>query len=87
MSHNVHLHIERLVLDAGVVPAQQRGQVKAAVEQELSRLLSQDGLPPGLEVARAVRSVAALPIELQRNRQPRDVGAQIARSVYQGISR
>ena len=45
---NIHVHIERLVLD-GLPVAPGRGDlVREAVEAELTRLLAEGGLVPGL---------------------------------------
>ena len=41
---NIRLHIERLILDGLPVNSVQSPQVKAAVEAELTRLLTADGL-------------------------------------------
>jgi len=84
---NVNLHIERLVLDAELVPPRQRAKVKAALADELTRLLASEGLPARFEASQSMRSVAASGIELTRGQPPGELGKQIARSVYQGMSR
>jgi hypothetical protein len=87
---NIELHIERLVLDGLPLERGQGAHVQAAVEAELSRLLSQDSMAGGSlayawPVGGAVPSVPAAPIQLRAGARPADIGGQIARSVYGGI--
>lgn len=83
---NIKLHIESLVLDGLPVTRSQGPLVQAAVEAELSRLLAKGGLGPELASGGAVSSVPAGSIRLEGG-SPARMGRQIARSVYEGISR
>lgn len=82
---DIHLHIERLVLDGLSIERAQGPQVQAAVETELARLLMENGLgaPPG--AGGAVPSVNAGGIQLSPGSSPAQLGRQIAQSVYGGI--
>jgi hypothetical protein len=82
---NIHLHIERLILDGLPVGPGQGARVQAAVEGELARLLAEGGLAPGLRAGGALRAVPANPIQLAPGNNPTQIGMQIAQSVYGGI--
>lgn len=81
---NVKLHIERLVID-GVALAPGGGRkLQAAVEAELTRLLTRDG------IGRAYRSGGATP-KLRAgaiaavSTNPSQFGIEIARAVHSGL--
>jgi hypothetical protein len=84
---NINLHIERLVLDGLPVEHHHGPLVKAAVEAELSRLLSAAGLANSLASGGAVPAVAAPQIQLPSNNNPIQLGEQIGRAVYGGIGK
>ena len=84
---NVNLNIERLVLDGISIPHYQRPILQAAMEEELSRLLAEGGLSSELASGGAVPSLRADEIQLKGERDPIEMGKQIARSVYGGIGR
>lgn len=81
---NIHLHIERLILDGVLVERNQASHVQAAVEAELSRLLSAHGLAADLQGGGAVPNVRANGIQLADD-NPIQIGTQVAQSVYTGI--
>lgn len=82
---DIHLHIERLVLDGLSIERAQGPQVQAAVETELARLLMENGLGAPLGAGGAVPSVNAAGIQLSPGSSPAQLGRQIAQSVYGGI--
>jgi hypothetical protein len=84
---NIHLHIERLVLDGLNIGPGQGSQVKAAVEAELSRLLTEGGLAPALQVNGAMQNVRANSIQTSGNTNPSRLGQEISRAVYGGIGK
>ena len=81
---NIHLHIERLVLDGLPIERNQATHVQAAVEAELTRLLGENGLAAGLQAGGAIPGIYANGIQLGDN-NPTHMGNQIAQSVYSGI--
>lgn len=84
---NIQLHIERLILD-GLPATSVRGpQVKAAVEAELTRLLTANGLSHELQGGAAMQGLSASPLEVSADTKPAQLGKQIARSVYGGIGK
>ena len=82
---NINLHIERLVLDGLDIAPERRQILQAAVEQELSRLLTERGLSPGLAQGVAVPRLSASAMQLNSTSSPTELGQQIAQSVYGGI--
>ncbi|MBD0372206.1 MAG: hypothetical protein ICV60_15295 [Pyrinomonadaceae bacterium] len=84
---NINLHIERLVLDGMPFSQAQGAAVRAAIEAELGRLLSRGGLHAELHSGIALESVRAPALQLRADSTPKQVGQQIARSIYGGIGR
>lgn len=82
----IKLHIEKLILDGLPVTRSQGQLVQAAVEAELSRLLSEGGLAQDLASGGTVPSIKADSINTIGG-SPAQIGRQIARSVYGGIGR
>jgi len=85
---NVRLHIERLVLDGVPLRAGQSAKLRAAVEAELTRLLSAGSLAAGLAGGGAVPTIRTRDVSLADAGTPVEpsvLGERIARSVYGGI--
>ena len=59
--------------------------MQAAVEAELTRLLTENGLGATTGAGGAVPSVRANAIQLTSGSSPAKLGTQIAQSVYSGI--
>jgi hypothetical protein len=78
--HAIHLHIERLVMDAGLVSAGQSGALQAAVEYELSQLLAAGGGVPFVNSALAHLNTGS--IQVSGENRPKQFGRQIARSIH-----
>jgi hypothetical protein len=81
----IKLHIERMVLDGVAVDRTHGGRVRAAVEQELTRLLSAGGVAPELKSGGAVPAVRGGSIQVGKSNRPADLGRHIAGAVYGGI--
>lgn len=82
----IKVHIERLVLEGLPLERRHGPQVQAAVEAELSRLMSDGGLGPELAAGGAVPSVRADGIK-SIGGSPAQIGRQIAKAVYGGMKR
>lgn len=80
---NINLHIERLILDGIHFAPRERQQLRAAVEDELARLLSAGTLLSRVHSGGAVPSISSPVIEQHNN--PTEFGKQIAGSVFGGI--
>lgn len=83
----INLHIDRLVLDGLPIDHHHGPLVKAAVEAELSRLLTANGLANSLLTGGATPSVPAPGIEVSSDRNPAQLGQQIGRAIYGGIGK
>jgi hypothetical protein len=82
---NIHLYIERLILDGWPVERGQGQHIQAALEAELSDLLTQNGLAQNLQVNTAVPSVRGDVMYLGSDNNLTQMGTQIAQSVYSAI--
>ena len=80
---NIHLHIERLVLDG--VPVNGAQALQGAVEAELGRLLAASGLAASLAAGAAVPSLRVGDIRLAAGQGVDVLGGQIAGAVFGGI--
>ena len=77
---NVDLDIEELILRG--VPSAQRYHIAAAIERELTRLLSKQGLPQSLERGGSIPAIDIGPIHIEVGTKADAIGTQIAQSVY-----
>jgi hypothetical protein len=82
---NIHLHIERLILDGMPITNQQGPLVQTAVEAELTRLLTEQGFANSLQAGGALPLLQAQPVQFTPGNSPVQLGTQIAQSVYSGI--
>jgi hypothetical protein len=84
---DIHLYIDRLVLDGFNLSLREHQQLQTSIETELRRLLSERGLHTGLAQGISVPGVSVAPIRLdaKTSTQPQQLGQQIAASVYGGI--
>ena len=78
---NINLHIERLILDGLPISRRDGSAVQAAVEAELTRLLSEGGLSPDLLSGAALPSIKANAINVEKESSPAALGQQIASSL------
>lgn len=79
----VDLHIERLVID-DASPAEGR-RIGASVESELTRLLTERGLPSGLERGGDVGSLDGGSISRGLGDSSRRVGGRVAEAAYRSL--
>jgi hypothetical protein len=84
-NRNINIHIERLILDGLPISHSQRPLLQAAVEAELARLLTNDGLSAGLMAGGVMPYVPGGSIQLMSDENPKTLGQQIAQAVYGGI--
>ena len=79
----INLHIDRIVLDG--VGHLNHGQLSLAIERELHRLISMQGLHHSLYQSGVTNQIAAKPIVLNRSVREKNLGNKIAGSVYRGM--
>jgi hypothetical protein len=84
---NVKLHIERLILEGITLSARERAVLNGAVTTELTRLISEGGLPAAMPARGIVPSLAAGTVQLGHDNNPILLGQQIAQAVYGGNGR
>jgi hypothetical protein len=85
MQPDIELHIEELILRG--FPASQRVRIGAAVELELTRLCIEQGIPPALLRGGELPALSPSSFHLKQGAGPELLGAQVARSVYEGLSK
>lgn len=83
----IELKIDRLILDGLPVERSQSSLVKAAVEEELSRLLTRGGVAGKMESDSSLPILRGKEIRVQKGEEPQGVGRRIARAVYGEIGR
>jgi hypothetical protein len=84
---NINLHIERLVLDGIPLGPGQSPLLQAAVEAELTRLLTDGGLSDALRLGGTFYNVRTAGIQMANDGGPTRLGEQIAGAVYRGIGK
>jgi hypothetical protein len=82
---NIELHIERLILDGLALTPSERAQAQAAVEAELIRLLTVDGLNVESLAGGALPSLRGEAIQVMNGNDGARLGTQIAQSVHRGL--
>jgi hypothetical protein len=83
LQHSVELHIEELVLNG--FAHNDRYRIGEALEQELTRLLSEEGTPIAFTQAVNVASLNGGAIDLDPGSNPEAAGIQLARAIYGGL--
>jgi hypothetical protein len=78
--NNIELHIEELVLHGFV--ASDRYLIGEALQQELTRLLTEKGLPSSLAQGGEIARINAGEFEVQLGAKPEIIGVQIAHLIY-----
>jgi hypothetical protein len=78
--HSIELHIERLVFDGVDIEGGRAVQLQAVVEDELTRLFTEKGLPSF--PAGAVPSLTARDISLGQTVYPAHTGRRIAHAIF-----
>jgi len=81
---NINVHIERLVFDGMSVASGEAVFVQTAVEAELGRLLASGLFAPASSFAEA--RIAAGQIHIHSGTIARDLGVEIGRSVFRGLT-
>ena len=83
MARRIELNIEELVLH-GFAPGD-RYSIGEAVEQELVRMLADQGVPQSLAGGGEIASVDGGAFEVMQGSRAQVVGAQVAKAVYGGL--
>lgn len=81
----IDLHIERLVLDGLPVGSAQAPAIGAAIQTELTRLLSTHGLSSELRSGVAVPQVRGGALDLKTSDKPATLGRGIAQAAFGSV--
>ena len=81
--HNLELHIEELILHG--FPVSDRHLISTAMQQELSRLFAEQGIPRSFTQSSEVPQLNAGTIQVTPTMKPDAIGVQIAQSIYGGF--
>jgi hypothetical protein len=81
---SIKLHIEELVLHGfALADSHAIGDI---LQEELARLLREQGVPSSLRVERATDEIKGATFNLALEAKPRTIGRQIANAVYGGFN-
>jgi hypothetical protein len=80
----INLHIETLLLRN--LPYGQRHHIAVAIEQELTRLFTEYGLPPALAGGGNIPQITIDALPVEHNVRPSAIGTQIAQKMYISLS-
>ena len=81
--NNIEINIEELVLH-GFMPGD-RHRIGEAVEQELTWLLADRGVPQSLEHGREIANIDGGAFDVAQDSRAQVVGAHVAKAVYGGL--
>jgi hypothetical protein len=82
---NLELHIEKLVLPD--LSAGERRRVVSALEQELLRLLREEGVPPQLTLGQSTLPLDASQVAIAKDTKPDAIGRQLAQTIHTDLMR
>ena len=82
---NFNIDIERMILEGMPMSPSQGRKLQAAVEAELTRLLTTEGIPENWQAGRVVPHVSGSAIQVKPGTNPTKMGQQIAQGIYRGI--
>lgn len=83
-SPHLEMHIENLVL-YGLQPGQ-RHELTEAIQKALLQLFIQRGIPPSLVENPGAYLLESARVQIYPDAKAEDIGAQVARSIYAGLS-
>ncbi|UBF24836.1 hypothetical protein K9N68_24735 [Kovacikia minuta CCNUW1] len=83
MHPNLQLHIEELVLHG--FARSDRDRISTAIQQELTRLFTENGIPPSLAQGGQIGQLNGGTFEMTTGTKPEAAGIQIAQSIYGGL--
>jgi hypothetical protein len=82
---NIEIDINELVL-TGFAP-DDRSRVGTSIERELTRLISENGMPQPLTRGGAIADLDGESFEMVSGSSPESIGIEVARAVYGGLNR
>lgn len=82
---NLTVHIAHLVLDGLPVTAADGATVQTAVQAELTRLLTENGLAPALRQGGAHTTIRTTGVHLPTGTTPTATGREIGAAIHDGL--
>lgn len=82
---NIQLNIDRITIEGIPLSRLQQRQLKAIVEAELGRLLTEKGLASHFSDGFSVPTIPVEAMQLKPNLTPTQLGQQIAHTIYGGL--
>ena len=82
---NIHVHIDRIILDGIATTADQTGVVESAVNDELVRLLAVHGISAAIVQAGNVPSLQGGPLQVRPDTPPAALGVGIGHAIHRGL--
>lgn len=83
---NIHMHIERMIIEGVDLPPAQRHLLQAAVEAELGRLLAAREISTNFKNVGSQVGIVAPVLQLNSSPDAKVLGAQVGASVYSAIT-
>jgi hypothetical protein len=83
---NIHLHVERLILDGVNMNPYQYRLLAASLERELVRFLTRHGIGSGVRGGGAFETIRTNSATALETSEPSRLGRQIARSLHGGLN-
>jgi hypothetical protein len=80
---NLQLHIEQLVLHGF---GTDRHRIAAALQQELTRLLTEQGIPPALANSSEIPHINISANQIPAGAKAETIGTQLAQSIYSKLN-
>lgn len=80
----IEVHIDELILRN--IPYAQRHHIAAAIEQELTRLLTEQGVPPSLAQGGYIPQFNVDHIQVAADAKAGVIGSQVAQTLYGNLS-
>ncbi|MBD2490840.1 hypothetical protein [Aulosira sp. FACHB-615] len=80
---NIELQIEELVLHG--FAQKDRGRIQRAIEQELTRLFTEQGVPGSLSRSYEIQQLQGSAFNVRAGMGVEAIGSQVAQAIYGGI--
>ena len=81
----ITINLEQIILEGIDIPPSQRPRLRVVVEEELSRLLQEKGIPRQLSQGTAIACLSAT-VKVTKGKKTEQMGREIAQSIYTQLS-
>ena len=77
----ITINLDQIILEGIDIPPSQRPRLRVVVEEELSRLLQEKGIPRQLYKGTAIACLSAT-VKVTKEKKIEEIGREIAQSIY-----